>query len=398
MTSTDGANWVDGSISDHNWESIEWNDLGIFVAVATNGYLAYSTDGFNWIENVLSGNLRGVSWSNELSLFLVVGNDIVYTSSFKNRQPTNHNIFDSEFNSINENGEWTFKSLTATTITSTNLIYGEDIDVEDKITSIETTIASHTDDIALNTANILTKQDLITSSTDGANWVDGSISDYNWESIEWSDLGMFVAVATNGYISYSTDGFNWNQIRITTTGDLRTITWSNKLSLFVIIGNDILYTSSLKSREPTNDNIFDSEFNSINENGEWTFKSLTATTITGNNLIYGEDLIDVDDKITSIETALTELDELTASHITQISSNDTDITALQGRLDTEEPKTSALQTLTATHSTDIASNTTNILTKQDTITTSTYLNCNSLTTNHLEVDNILSTSQFWIQL
>jgi hypothetical protein len=166
MTSTDGTNWVDGSISDYNWESIEWSDLGMFVAVATNGYFSYSTDGFNWNDKLLSGTLRGVSWSNELSLFLVVGNDILYTSSFKNRQPTNHNIFDSEFNSINENGEWNFKSLTATTITSTYLIYGVDIDVEDKITSIETTIASHTDDIALNTANILTKQDPITSSTD----------------------------------------------------------------------------------------------------------------------------------------------------------------------------------------------------------------------------------------
>ena len=166
MTSTDGTNWVDGSISDYNWESIEWSDLGMFVAVATNGYFSYSTDGFNWNDKLLSGALRGVSWSNELSLFLVVGNDILYTSSFKNRQPTNHNIFDSEFNSINENGEWTFKSLTATTITSTNLIYGVDIDVEDKITSIETTIASHTDDIALNSAYILTKQDTITSLTD----------------------------------------------------------------------------------------------------------------------------------------------------------------------------------------------------------------------------------------
>jgi hypothetical protein len=106
MTSTDRANWVDGSISDYNWESIEWSDLGMFVAVATNAYLAYSTDGFNWIENVLSGILRGVSWSNELSLFLVSGNNQLYTSSFKNRKPTNHNIFDSEFNSINENGEW----------------------------------------------------------------------------------------------------------------------------------------------------------------------------------------------------------------------------------------------------------------------------------------------------
>ena len=44
----------------------------MFVAAATNGYIAYSTDGFNWIEGVLSGILRGVSWSNELSLFLVI--------------------------------------------------------------------------------------------------------------------------------------------------------------------------------------------------------------------------------------------------------------------------------------------------------------------------------------
>ena len=73
----------------------------MFVAVATNGYIAYSTDGFNWIESVLSGTLRGVSWSKILSLFLVVGNDILYTSSLKKRQQTNHNIFDNEFKSIN---------------------------------------------------------------------------------------------------------------------------------------------------------------------------------------------------------------------------------------------------------------------------------------------------------
>ena len=80
------------------------------------------------------------------------------------------------------------------------------------------------------------------------------------------------------------------------------------------------------------------------------------------------------DLIDGLQTTLTELDELTSNHITQISSNDTDITslqsltathntditALQGRLDTEEPKTTALQTLTATHTTDIASNTNNI--------------------------------------
>jgi hypothetical protein len=130
--------------------------------------LAYSTDGFNWIENVLSGILRGVSWSNELSLFLVSGNNQLYTSSFKNRQPTNHNIFDSEFISINENGEWTFKSLTATTIKGTKLIYGEDIDVEEAIGDKQDIITDGSLSIT-KTLNLQTtlnqKQDILQAGT-----------------------------------------------------------------------------------------------------------------------------------------------------------------------------------------------------------------------------------------
>ena len=89
------------------------------------------------------------------------------------------------------------------------------------------------------------------------------------------------------------------------------------------------------------------------------------------------------------------VDIQTSLSIPNVGNVETELTALEGRLDTEEPKTSALQTLTATLSTNIASNTANILTKQDTITTSTYLNCNLMTTNHLEVNNIISTSQFF---
>ena len=88
--------------------------------------------------------------------------------------------------------------------------------------------------------------------------------------------------------------------------------------------------------------------------------------------------------------------DLTAENLIVGSTNViTEITALQGRIDTEEPKTTALQTLTAGHTTNIATNTADILTKQATITTSTYLNCNSMTTNHLEVNNIISTSKFF---
>ena len=103
------------------------------------------------------------------------------------------------------------------------------------------------------------------------------------------------------------------------------------------------------------------------------------------------------------------LQSLTESHTSQITSHNGDLTALQGRLDIEEQKIidlddltgnhigdiEALQELTASHTTDIASNTSNILTKQATITSSTNLTCNSLTTNHLEVNNVISTSQFF---
>ena len=91
--------------------------------------------------------------------------------------------------------------------------------------------------------------------------------------------------------------------------------------------------------------------------------------------------------------------DLTAENLMVGSTNViTELTSLDTRLDTEQQKTTALQTLTTGHTTDIASNTANILTKQPLITSSSYLNCNSLTTNHLEVDNIISTSQFLIQL
>jgi hypothetical protein len=206
----------------------------------------------------------------------------------------------------------------------------------------------------------------VMTSIDGENWEDGSIGDNYWESIVWSDLGVFVAVATNGYISNSTDGFNW--IKSVLSGTLLGVSWSNELSLFLVSGSNKLYTSSFKNRQPTNHNIFVSEFNSINENGEWSFKSLTATTLKGTNLIYSDD-IDVEDKITSIETTLTELDELTSIHTTDIALNDTKINVLQGTLDTEELKITDLQILTSSHSTQISLNDTKINVLQGTLDT-----------------------------
>jgi hypothetical protein len=81
------------------------------------------------------------------------------------------------------------------------------------------------------------------------------------------------------------------------------------------------------------------------------------------------------------EEKTTALQTLTATHTTDIATNINNIASLDTRLDTEEPKTTALQTLTATHTTDIATNTEDILTKQPLITTSTDLTANSITTS-----------------
>ena len=116
MTSTDGINWIDGTIPLYLWESVEWSDLGFFIAIATDGFIAYSSDGFNWIDSVLTGGLRGGCWSRELGIFVIVGLDNIYTSSLKNIKPTNQNIFNNEFNSIDEDGTWTFTSLNTSSI------------------------------------------------------------------------------------------------------------------------------------------------------------------------------------------------------------------------------------------------------------------------------------------
>ena len=122
---------------------------GFFIATAKDGYIIYSTDGFNWIDSVLSGSLYGGCWSKELGIFVVVGKDIIYTSSLKNRKPTNENIFNSEFNSIDENGTWTFNALNTNSISLNGSSVSTLIDdKQDKLTPTTNISISTTGDIS----------------------------------------------------------------------------------------------------------------------------------------------------------------------------------------------------------------------------------------------------------
>ena len=168
MTSTDGISWIDGTIPLYLWESVEWSELGFFIATAKDGYILYSSDGFNWADSELTGSLYGGCWSKELGIFVIVGNDTIYTSSLKNRKPTNENIFNNEFNSIDEDGTWTFNSL------NTNLITLPTIgDVETTIQGKQDTIEDGDLTIA-NTNGLQTALDNKYDDTGGT--IDGSVT------------------------------------------------------------------------------------------------------------------------------------------------------------------------------------------------------------------------------
>jgi hypothetical protein len=142
--------------------------------------------------------------------------------------------------------------------------------------------------------------------------------------------------------------------------------------------------------------------------------SLTASSVIVGSTNLITELTSLDARLDTEEPKTTALQSLTATHTTDIASNTnniasldvdlfteqqkttalqtltaghtTELTSLDTRLDTEESKTTALQTLTATHTADITTNTADILTKQDLITSSTDLETNSLTANNLEVN------------
>ena len=92
-------------------------------------------------------------------------------------------------------------------------------------------------------------------------------------------------------------------------------------------------------------------------------------TLTGQDLqstltILDGDITALEGRFDTEEPKISALETLTATHTSQISSNDTDILELQGRLDIEEPKITALETLTSTHTSQISSNDTDILALQ----------------------------------
>jgi hypothetical protein len=327
-TSSDGVTWTGQSVpTTESLQAIAWSpELGLFAVVSFDGDLITSPDGLNWTSRTSPNVIRGYSmcWSKELAVFIV---------GYQNEL------------AISSNGiDWT--SI-------------------DTVVGIWRSIA-WSPKLGLFVAVSNSRSSIITSP-DGLNWTEISVS-FRYSGIVWSDIGIFVAVGTYGYMMYSNDGINWVENDDVMSGVLQGVCWSDELGIFVVVGSDTVYTSTLKGRPPTMFNTFDSEFNSIDEDGTWNFNSLTLPTIG-----------DVEDAIQGKEPTIQD-NGLTIAK--------TD--GLQTALDNKYDDTGGTIGGNVTISGDLVVGSTNIIdeigTKQDTIDETTHLIVDRITTESTTID------------
>jgi hypothetical protein len=331
MTSPDGIVWTTRiSAADILWRSISWSsELGLFVAVASSGLtssqnnrIMTSSDGITWNlppqTQSLANSWRYVCWSPQLGIFAAVAG-------------TGGTSIPSVMTSSNGT-DWTLQTLPSGAIQDWRSICWSP--------ELELFVA---------VANSGSGNRVMTSS-DGIIWVSrASAADNNWNSVCWSsELGIFVAVSGTGgtgipAVMTSSDGINWELHSAAAANDWRSVCWSRELGIFVAVaitglGDRVMsspdgltwvvrpspvdngwisvcwapelgifsavalagnsnraMTSSLIGRPPTSYNVFDSSFNQIDQNGNWTIQQVlkagtytagqTTPSVAGTNLL-----------------------------------------------------------------------------------------------------------------
>jgi hypothetical protein len=270
MTSANGKSWTgisQGIDITSFWRAVCWSsELGIFVAVASSGNnrVMTSSNGISWTSISGGVELNGwsaVCWSSELGIFVAVA------SVGNNRVMTSHN-------GIN----WTGRLSTNEENSWKSVCWSSELGIFVAVADRGTSKLPYA-----GTNKVMT-------SHNGITWTGRVSANENneWWSVCWSkELMLFVSVAEKGEtnrVMTSPDGISWTSI----SGGLdnnawQSVCWSSELGLFVAVafdGINRVMTSSLKGRPPTSYNVFDSSFNSIDENGNWTFSNINTTTIS----------------------------------------------------------------------------------------------------------------------
>ena len=269
MTSPDGITWTLRSTGlAGSWYDLCWSsELQLFCAVGTTGVIITSPDAITWTQATLPtplGSTFNVAWSPELGIFCVLGSSAILISADGITWTTG----------INPVGAYAgAASLTWSPQLGLFCAVGFGI---------------------------------VITSPDGVNWTfRTAAANLSWFDVCWSaDLGIFCAINNNtiagtNRVQISWDGINW--LLQPSGGDFlwRSIVWSPELGMFCAVTNSSggrVMISNLSSRPPTPYNVFDSQFNRIDQSGNWTIQQVlkagaytagqTTPSVAGTNLLY----------------------------------------------------------------------------------------------------------------
>jgi hypothetical protein len=334
--SYDGINWINifsGYALLWNVRCLCWSEeLGIFVAASYRSpYVIYSYNGIDWYSNTTRDSyisFSSICWSRELGIFVAVGEDIYAT--YKACTSRNGINWIGATTTIDQFKKWGCVCWAP----ELSLFVATGVEYQDSNTKVMisydgynwTLITVPTEaeypswvsvcwspqlgifvTVALNggglTANIMT-------STNGIDWIiRGNKNFVDYRSVCWcADLGVFLITQTRGggtYL-YSRNGIVWIEYEnILENGEFSAFNAYNvirspELRIFVAVGINKIWTSSLKGRPPTSYNVFDNSFNRINENGTWDFSNINVTYLTVNNVS-----VNSDDRLKHNEVAIT---------------------------------------------------------------------------------------------
>ena len=205
-TSPDGINWTWYSHSYTPLCIIYSNELHQFIIGCSGGFILSTLDGanLNILKQGSNPNIRSIAYSDELDLFVAVGNSVTILTS-------------------TDRITWTRRALPGIyNITFCDVIYSDKLNL------------------------FIIAGAIILTSPDGINWTRRGVElDSFLYSITYSDkLDLFVAVGKDGVILTSPDAINWTERTSNVTDDLKKVIYSDKLDLFVVVGDSgIILTS-----------------------------------------------------------------------------------------------------------------------------------------------------------
>lgn len=249
MYSSNGISWTNGSGTTNGMRAVIWvEELSLFVATAISGNagqrISTSADGINWTTQTTptpDGDQQwlGITWSPDKRLLVAVAN----TGS--QRVMVSKNAINWSLVTVPTSVDWQF------------VTYSRELERFVAVGEGTTNCAMYSDD--------------------GYNWTLSNTTTGSFRGVCWSnDLNLFIAcdaqTTSSQRIIASADGVTWTR-KNTPSNISLAVTYIKEWGRFVVIcssgvGNRC-FTSPLVDQVPTSLNVFESQYNNVNENNQW---------------------------------------------------------------------------------------------------------------------------------